>query len=386
MNVHEYQAKALLKAFGVSVPKGRVAYTPEEALDAANTLSSGKVVVKAQIHAGGRGKAGGIKLADSPESAAEIARELLGKVLVTPQTGPTGRKASRVYVEAATTIAREMYLAVLIDRTIGRPAIIASTEGGMDIERVAADMPEAIATIGIDPATGLCDHHIRRLALALDVPAKVLSPMLLGIYAAFVEKDAELVEINPLIVTEEGDLVALDAKMSFDDNALYRHKDIESLRDSSEEDPIERTAAAQGLSYVKLDGHIGCMVNGAGLAMATMDIIKLMGGAPANFLDVGGGASRERVTAAMKLILADPAVEGVLVNIFGGIMRCDVLAQGLIDAAREVALEVPLVVRLEGTNVEIGKHLLAESGLPVIAADDLADAARNIVTATRETA
>ena len=389
MNIHEYQAKELLAKYGVPVQPGAVAYTAAEAEAAAKRLGGQLWAVKAQIHAGGRGKAGGVKLVKSPEEAGEAAAGMLGKHLVTHQTGPQGRDVKRVYVEAASDIARELYLALSVDRTSGRTTLIAAAEGGVEIEELAARAPDKIMQLAIDPATGIEPFHSRRLAFELELGAvevKAMTAFVNGLYRAFIELDASLVEINPLVVTGSGSLVALDAKMGFDDNALFRHPEIEALRDEDEEDPIEREGARLSLSYVKLDGNIGCMVNGAGLAMATMDIIKLYGGAPANFLDVGGGATKERVTAAFKLILSDPHVEGILVNIFGGIMRCDVIAEGIVTAAREVSLQVPLVVRLEGTNVKLGKKILAESGLPILAADNLADAAEKITKAVKEAA
>jgi len=389
MNIHEYQAKGLLRKFGVAVPKGGIAYTPEEAVRVAEELGGPVWVVKAQIHAGGRGKGGGVKLAKSIEEVESLAAEIIGMTLVTHQTGPGGKEVSRVYVEDGCDIARELYLGMLIDRATSRITIMASTKGGMEIEEVAAKTPEKILQVEIDPAAGMQSYHARKIAFGLglggdQVKSAVL--FLMGMYKAFVQLDASIVEINPLVVTGAGDVIALDAKMNFDDNALFRHKDIEELRDESEEDQTELEAAKFDLNYVKLDGNIGCMVNGAGLAMATMDIIKLYGGAPANFLDVGGGASRERVAAAFKLILADPNVEGLLINIFGGIMRCDVIAEGVVAAAREVSLTVPLVVRLSGTNAEQGKRILEESGLPIIAADDLAEAAKKAVEAAKEAA
>ncbi len=398
MNIHEYQAKELLKRHGVAVLDGRIAWTPEEAMAAAEALPGPVAVVKAQIHAGGRGAGhfsdlpegrGGVRLARSAEEAREAAAAMLGHVLVTKQTGPAGRKVRRVYVEAGCEIARELYLSLLVDRAAGRIALVASTEGGMEIEEVAAREPEKILRLDVDPATGAQGFHARRLAFALGLEGRQVATFtrfVLAIYEAFVALDCAIVEINPLVVTKAGDIVALDAKMSFDDNALYRHPEIEKLRDEAEEDAKELEAAKHSLNYVTLDGSIGCMVNGAGLAMATMDIIKLYGGEPANFLDVGGGATHERVTAAFKIILSDPHVEGILVNIFGGIMRCDVIAEGVVAAAREVSLDVPLVVRLEGTNVALGKDILAKSGLPIIAADNLADAAQKVVAAVKEAA
>ncbi len=398
MNIHEYQAKELLAKRGVPVPAGAVAYTASEAVEAATRLggpsgansSEAKLwAVKAQIHAGGRGKAGGVKLARSSDEVAAAARELLGKALVTHQTGSAGRVVKRVYVEGGVDIARELYLALSVDRGCGRIALIGAGEGGMDIEELAAQSPDKIVRVAIDPASGLSPFHARRLAFALGLAGEQVTAMVglvAALYRAFVELDASLVEINPLVVTGSGDLVALDAKVSIDDNALFRHPEIEALRDEDEEDPIEREAGKHQLSYVKLDGNIGCMVNGAGLAMATMDLIKLYGAMPANFLDVGGGATRERVTVAFKLILSDPNVEAILVNIFGGILRCDVLAEGIVAAAREVNLHVPLVVRLAGTNVELGRRILGQSGLKLIAADDLDDAARKVVAAAKEAA
>ncbi len=396
MNIHEYQAKELLRGFGVPVLAGHVAWTPEEAVAAAGNLPGPVVVVKSQIHAGGRGAGrfvddpngkGGVRLARGPEAVRQAAEAMLGHVLVTRQTGAAGRRVRRLYVEAGCAIARELYLSLLIDRAAGRLAVIASTEGGMEIEEVASRHPERILRVSIDPASGLQPFHGRRLAFGLGLSGKQVSAfgkLLDGLVRAFQGLDCAIVEINPLVVTEAGELVALDAKMSFDDNALFRHPELEALRDEAEEDPKELEAAKHSLSYVALDGTIGCMVNGAGLAMATMDIIKLYGGSPANFLDVGGGATKERVTAAFKIILSDANVEAILVNIFGGIMRCVVIAEGVVAAAREVSLTVPLVVRLEGTNVALGKDILARSGLPIIAADNLADAAEKVVRATRE--
>ncbi len=389
MNIHEYQAKDLLRKFGVAVPKGGVAYTPDEAVKAAEELGGPVWVVKAQIHAGGRGKAGGVKLAKSIDEVRQFAGEMIGMTLVTHQTGPEGKEVTRVYIEDGCDIARELYLGILIDRATSRITIMASTEGGMDIEEVAAKTPEKILKLAIDPATGLQGHHARRIAYGLGLEGdqvKSCVRFLNGMYTAFVELDASIVEINPLVVTGAGEVIALDAKMNFDDNALFRHDNVAELRDETEEDPTELEAAKYDLNYVKLDGNIGCMVNGAGLAMATMDIIKYYGGEPANFLDVGGGATRDRVTAAFKLILSDPNVEALLVNIFGGIMRCDVIAEGVVAAAREVSLSVPLCVRLAGTNVDLGKKILEESGLPIIAADDLADAAEKAVNAAKEAA
>ena len=384
MNIHEYQAKALLKDYGVNVLAGQVAYTPDEADAAARALGGPIWVVKAQIHAGGRGKGGGVKLARSVEEVRQLADQMLGMNLVTHQTGPGGRQVRRVYVEDGCAIARELYLAALIDRGSSRVTLMASSEGGVDIEEVAAKTPEKIIRVALDPAIGFQPFHGRQIAFGLGLEGKQVGKavgFMRGLHRAFTELDASLVEINPLVVTEGGDLVALDAKMNFDGNALYRQPKVLELRDLDEEEPREIEASRHELNYIKLDGNIGCMVNGAGLAMATMDIIKLHGGAPANFLDVGGGANKERVTAAFKLLLSDPKVEGVLVNIFGGIMRCDVIAEGIVAAAREVNLGVPLVVRLEGTNVDLGKQILRESGLTITAASDLADAAEKVVAA-----
>lgn len=387
MNIHEYQAKVLLKEYGVQVPKGMVAWTEEEAVEAAQTLGGDLWVVKAQIHAGGRGKGGGVKVVKSVEDVKKTASQMIGMTLVTHQTGPEGKEVNRIYVEEGVDIQRELYVSMLIDRATSCVTFMASTEGGMDIEEVAEKTPEKIITLAIDPATGILPWHCRQMAFGLGLKGaqvKSASRFFTAMYKAFTELDASLVEINPLVVTGEGEVIALDAKMNFDDNALYRHKDILELRDESEEDPAELEAADWELNYVKLDGSIGCMVNGAGLAMTTMDIIQLYGGTPANFLDVGGGATKERVTAAFRLIMRDPNVEGILVNIFGGIMRCDIIAEGIVAAAREISLSVPLVVRLEGTNVERGKEILAESGLPIIAGNDLADAAEKIVKAVKE--
>ena len=386
MNIHEHQAKELLRGFGVAVPKGIAAFTVDEAVSAAKKLGSDVTVVKAQIHAGGRGKAGGVKVVNSVAEVKTEAQRILGSTLVTHQTGPAGKEVQRLYIEEGCDIATELYLSMLVDRSSSQITIIASTEGGMDIEAVAAETPERILTISIDPATGLKPHHIRSVANALKLTgttAKQASGFLSGIYRAFTELDASLVEINPLVVTSSGDLLALDAKMSFDDNALFRQKDVLALRDLTEEDEREVKASEFDLNYIKLDGTIGCMVNGAGLAMATMDIIKLEGGEPANFLDVGGSATTERVTEAFKIILSDKNVEGILVNIFGGIMRCDVIAEGVVEAARTLGLTKPLVVRLEGTNVEKGKQIMGESGLAIISADNLGDAAKKIVAAVK---
>ena len=398
MNIHEYQAKELLRTYGVAVPEGHVAWTPEEAGAVSRKLPGPVTVVKAQIHAGGRGAGhftgepdgkGGVRLARSPEEARVAADAMIGRTLVTKQTGPAGRRVSRVYVEAGCDIKRELYLSLLVDRAVSRITVMASTEGGMEIEEVAEKHPEKILRVAVDPASGVSAFHARRLAYGLGLEGKQIAAFtrfVLAMYQAFVALDCAIVEINPLVVTGTGDVVALDAKVSFDDNALYRHPELEKLRDEAEEDPKELEAAKHALNYVALDGTIGCMVNGAGLAMATMDIIKLYGASPANFLDVGGGATKERVTAAFKIILSDPNVEGILVNIFGGIMRCDVIAEGVVAAAREVSLSVPLVVRLEGTNVALGKEIMARSGLPIISADNLADAAEKVVKAVQEAA
>ncbi|MEX2644012.1 MAG: ADP-forming succinate--CoA ligase subunit beta [Acetobacterales bacterium] len=387
MNIHEYQAKQLLSKFGVAVPRGGVAFSVDEASKVAGDLGGPVWVVKAQIHAGGRGKAGGVKVVKSKDDVAKAAKELLGKVLVTPQTGPDGKQVNRLYVEEGCDIARELYLGLLIDRDTSRVTVMASTEGGVEIEEVAARTPEKILKVVVHPTTGLMPYHARRLAFGLGLEGKQVGSavkFMLGMYKAFTELDASVVEINPLVVTGAGEVMALDAKMNFDDNALFRHKDVAEMRDETEEDPAEIEAGEQGLNYIKLDGEIGCMVNGAGLAMATMDIIKLYGSAPANFLDVGGSATKEKVTTAFKIILSDQNVRGILVNIFGGIMRCDIIAEGVVAAAREVDLSVPLVVRLEGTNVEQGKQILADSGLPIISADNLADAAEKVVNAVKE--
>ncbi len=387
MNIHEYQAKAVLAKYGVAVPRGIPAFTPEEAVAAAQKLGGPVYVVKAQIHAGGRGKAGGVKVVKSVDDVKAEATRLLGSTLVTHQTGPAGKQVNRLYVEEGSSIARELYLSVLVDRATSRIAFIASTEGGMDIEEVAHKTPEKILTFSIDPASGISSFHGRKVAFALGLEGDLNAQgvdLVQKLYNAFVAEDMSQLEINPLVVTGDNKLVCLDAKVGFDDNALYRHKDIVELRDITEEDPAEVEASKYDLNYVKLDGKIGCMVNGAGLAMATMDIIKYYGSEPANFLDVGGGATKEKVTAAFKIILSDPNVEGILVNIFGGIMRCDIIAEGVIAAAKEVSLKVPLVVRLEGTNVDLGKKLMAESGLPIISADNLADAAEKIVKAVKE--
>jgi succinyl-CoA synthetase beta subunit len=386
MNIHEYQAKEILRDFGVPVPRGIPAFTVEEAVAAAEQLGGPVWVVKAQIHAGGRGKGGGVKVVRSIEEVRIEATRMLGMTLVTHQTGKEGRFVRRLYIEEGSAIARELYVSALVDRGAGRIAFIASTEGGMDIEEVARHSPEKILTFQIEPAAGYQSYVGRDIAAALKLEGdtvKQCGRLVEGLYNAFAARDMSLLEINPLVVTKEGRLICLDAKVNFDDNALFRHPEIVALRDPDEEDPTEREAAKYDLSYVKLDGTIGCMVNGAGLAMATMDIIKLFGEEPANFLDVGGGASREKVTAAFKIIVSDPHVKGILVNIFGGIMKCDIIAEGIIAAAKEISLSVPLVVRLEGTNVEKGKAILAESGLPIVSANDLADAAEKVVAAVR---
>lgn len=387
MNIHEYQAKAVLKAFGVPVPRGIAAFSVAEAVAAAQELGGSVWVVKAQIHAGGRGKAGGVKVVKNLDELRDAASAILGATLVTKQTGPEGKVVKRLYIEEGCDIASELYLSALVDRASSRVAFIASTEGGMDIEEVAAETPEKILTLTIDPVSGFSGFHGREIAYALGLKGDAVKQCvrLIGaLYKAVTQKDASLLEINPLVVTGSGDLICLDAKMNFDSNALFRQKDILELRDLDEEDPMEVRASEYDLNYIRLDGEIGCMVNGAGLAMATMDIIKLKGGSPANFLDVGGGASTEQVTAAFKIILSDPNVKGILVNIFGGIMRCDFIAEGIVAAAREVHLDKPLVVRLEGTNVDLGRKILSESGLPIIAAGDLSDAAVKVVAAVKE--
>ena len=389
MNIHEYQAKEILRGFGAPVPRGKPAFTVEEAVAAARELPGPVWVVKAQIHAGVRGKGGGVKVVKSIEDVEKEARRMLGMTLVTHQTGPQGRLVKRLYIEDGSAIARELYLSALVDRGTSRVAFIASTEGGMDIEEVSHKTPEKIATFQVDPASGYSGFIGNRIAMALGLKGdqiKQCGALVKSLYDAFIAKDMSLLEINPLVVTKDGKVVCLDAKMNFDDNSLYRHKDVVALRDLDEEDPTEVEASKHELSYIKLDGSIGCMVNGAGLAMATMDIIKLYGGEPANFLDVGGGADKEKVTQAFKLILSDKNVEGILVNIFGGIMKCDIIAEGIIAAAKEVHLNVPLVVRLEGTNVELGKKILAGSGLPIVSGNDLADAAQKIVKAVKEAA
>ncbi|WP_214849721.1 ADP-forming succinate--CoA ligase subunit beta [Exiguobacterium sp. s193] len=381
MNVHEYQAKELLRSYGVPVPNGIAAFTVEEAVDAAEQLSGPIKVVKAQIHAGGRGKAGGVKLAKSQEEVKEFATELLGKTLVTHQTGPEGKVVQRLLVEEGCAIDKEYYLGIVLDRVTGRVVIMGSSEGGMDIEEVAEATPEKIIKEVVDPAVGLQAFQARKLAFAMGVPVKLVNKfvgMVTKLYTFFVEKDCSIAEINPLVTTKDGDVVALDAKLNFDSNALYRHADIVALRDETEEDPREVEASKSDLNYIALDGNIGCLVNGAGLAMATMDIIKHFSGDPANFLDVGGGATKEKVTEAFKLILSDDNVKGIFVNIFGGIMKCDVIAEGIVAATKEVGLELPLVVRLEGTNVDAGKQILKDSGLAITAATSMADGAEKI--------
>ena len=396
MNIHEYQAKSLLRDYGVPVSDGRVVTRAEDAKRAAGELDGPLWVVKAQIHAGGRGKGkfkeaeagekGGVRLAKSTSEAEEMTRQMLGRTLVTHQTGATGKQVNRIYIEDGSDIARELYLALLVDRSTSRVSFVASTEGGMDIEEVAASTPEKIVSFSVDPASGLSDFHGRRVAFALGLTGgqvKQCVKLVRDLYRLFLDKDMEMLEINPLIVTPAGDIKALDAKMGFDNNALYRHPDIQELRDETEEDPKELEASKYDLNYIALDGEIGCMVNGAGLAMATMDIIKLYGAEPANFLDVGGGATKEKVTEAFKIITSDPNVKGILVNIFGGIMRNDIIADGIVAAVKEVGLKVPLVVRLEGTNVAEGKKIIRESGLNVIPADNLSDAAEKIVKAVK---
>jgi succinyl-CoA synthetase beta subunit len=383
MNIHEYQAKAVLSKYGVAVPKGKVADNPAEAEKIAKEFGT-PVVVKAQIHAGGRGKGGGVKFAKTSDEAREYAKQILGMTLVTHQTGPHGKKVKRVLIEQAGRIKRELYLGMVIDRALSRVVMMASTEGGMEIETVAANTPEKILKEWVDPAVGLLPFQARKLAFGLGIPGELTGKavkLMTALYKAFVDTDCSLAEINPLVLTEDGDIVALDAKMNFDGNGLFRHKDIEALRDLDEEDPTETEASGFGLSYISLDGNIGCMVNGAGLAMATMDMIKHCGGNPANFLDVGGGATAEAVTNAFRLILSDTKVKAILVNIFGGIMRCDVIAEGVVAAAKNLGLTVPLVVRLEGTNVEKGKEILAASKLNIIAAADMGDAAKKAVVA-----
>ncbi len=382
MNIHEYQGKAVLKQYGVSVPEGKVAFSVDEAVEAAKELGTSVVVVKAQIHAGGRGKAGGVKVAKNLEEVRAYASEILGKVLVTHQTGPEGKEVKRLLIEQGCDIKKEYYIGVVLDRATGRVTMMASEEGGTEIEEVAAATPEKIFKEVIDPAVGMQAFQARKLAYAINIPGELVNKavkFMLALYTAFVEKDCSIAEINPLVVTGDGNVMALDAKLNFDSNALYRQKEILALRDLDEEDVKEIEASKFDLSYIALDGNIGCMVNGAGLAMATMDIIKYYGGDPANFLDVGGGATTEKVTEAFKIILSDENVKGIFVNIFGGIMRCDVIADGVVEAAKQISLDKPLVVRLEGTNVELGKKILSESGLNIVAADSMADGAQKIV-------
>ena len=396
MNIHEYQGKQVLAKYGVAIPRGHVAFSVDEAIHAAKTMGGTKFVVKSQIHAGGRGaghfkdnpsSGGGVRVVNTAEEVGNAASEMLNHILVTKQTGPEGKEVNRLYIEEGCDIARELYMGMLMDRETSQLLIIASTEGGMDIEDVAEKTPEKILKISIDPVTGIRPYHARQLAFGLGLEGgqiKSSIKLVMSLYKAFNELDCSMVEINPLVVTGAGDVMALDAKVGFDDNALYRQHDVSQMRDEEEEDPAELEASKWELNYVKLDGEIGCMVNGAGLAMATMDIIKLEGSEPANFLDVGGGATAERVTAAFKIILSDSNVKGILVNIFGGIMRCDVIAEGVVTAAKEVELNVPLVVRLEGTNVEKGKKIMADSGLPIMSADNLGDAAKKVVAAVKE--
>ncbi|WP_281887661.1 ADP-forming succinate--CoA ligase subunit beta [Paenibacillus sp. YYML68] len=382
MNIHEYQGKAVLKQYGVAVPEGKVAFTVDEAVEAAKELGTSVVVVKAQIHAGGRGKAGGVKIAKSLDDVRTYAQEILGKTLVTHQTGPEGKEVKRLLIEQGCDIKKEYYIGVVVDRATGRVVIMGSEEGGTEIEEVAEHSPEKIFKEVVDPAIGLQAFQARRLAYNINIPTELVNKaakFIQALYTAFVEKDCSIAEINPLVVTGDGNVMALDAKLNFDSNALFRHKDILELRDLDEEDEKEIQASKFDLSYIALDGNIGCMVNGAGLAMATMDIIKYFGGEPANFLDVGGGATKEKVTEAFKIILSDENVKGIFVNIFGGIMKCDIIADGVISAARELGLDRPLVVRLEGTNVELGKKMLNESGLNIVAADSMSDGAQKIV-------
>jgi succinyl-CoA synthetase beta subunit len=383
MNIHEYQGKEILRKYGVSVPNGKVAFTVEEAVEAAKELGSQICVVKAQIHAGGRGKAGGVKVAKNLDEVRTYANEILGKTLITHQTGPEGKEVKRLLIEEGCDIKKEYYIGLVLDRATSRVVLMASEEGGTEIEEVAEETPEKIFKEVIDPAVGLQGFQARRIAFNINIPNELVGKavkFMMGLYNAFVEKDCSIAEINPLVVTGDGNVMALDAKLNFDSNALYRHKDIVEYRDLEEEDPKEIEASKYDLSYISLDGNIGCMVNGAGLAMATMDIIKHYGGDPANFLDVGGGATAEKVTEAFKIILSDQNVKGIFVNIFGGIMKCDVIATGVVEAAKQVELKVPLVVRLEGTNVELGKKILAESGLDINAADSMADGAQKIVS------
>lgn len=386
MNIHEYQAKELLNKYGVKTLKGKTAKTPAEALQAAKDIGGSVWVVKAQIHAGGRGKGGGVKLAKSLDDVETLSKQIIGMNLITHQTGPDGKKVNLVLIEQGCDIAKEFYLAALVDRSVGQVVMMVSREGGVDIEEVAEKKPDAIKKIAIDPATGFMPYHARNLAFDLGLPVETHSAafsFFKSVYDAFVASDCSIVEVNPLVLTKQNELIALDAKINFDDNALFRHKEILNYRDLTEEEPTEIEASKYDLAFIKLDGNIGCLVNGAGLAMATLDIIKLHGGTPANFLDVGGGANKEKVTAAFKIILKDPNVKGILVNIFGGIMKCDIIAEGVIAASKEVGLKVPLVVRLQGTNVELGKKMLSESGLSIIPADDLTDAAVKIMKAIK---
>jgi succinyl-CoA synthetase beta subunit len=386
MNIHEYQAKEVLRQFGVTTLKGKVAATADEALAAAKEIGGNIWVVKAQIHAGGRGKGGGVKLAKSLDEVKELASKIIGMTLVTPQTGPQGKLVQKVYIEQGCNIEKEYYVAVLVDRATRRVSVMVSSEGGVEIEEVAAHNPDAIKKVTVDPAIGLGLFQARHLAYEIGVPQASISKaaqFFIGLYNAFTVKDASMAEINPLVLTKEGDIIALDAKMNFDSNALFRHPEIVEYRDLSEEEPTEIEASQYDLAFIKLDGNIGCLVNGAGLAMATLDIIKLHGAMPANFLDVGGGANKEKVTAAFKIILQDPNVKAILVNIFGGIMKCDVIAEGVVAASKEVGLKMPLVVRLEGTNVELGKKILQDSGLNITPADDLNDAASKVVAAVK---
>ncbi|MBI5874431.1 MAG: ADP-forming succinate--CoA ligase subunit beta [Deltaproteobacteria bacterium] len=388
MNIHEYQSKEILTKYGVAVPKGRVAWTPDEAEDIAKNFMGDRLcVVKAQIHAGGRGKAGGVKLAKNHQEARQYAEVILGKKLITHQTGPEGKEVKKVLIEEGCQIARELYLGLVIDRAKQRVVVMASQEGGVEIEEVAAKSPEKILKEYIDPAVGLIPFQARKLAFGLGIDKSLVNKavkFMTGLYQAFVDSDASMAEINPLVITKDGNIMALDAKMGFDDNGLFRHKDIHEMRDLDEEDPKEVEASRYSLNYVALDGNIGCMVNGAGLAMSTMDIIKLYGGMPANFLDVGGGANKEQVIAAFKILMSDEKVKAVLINIFGGIMRCDIIAEGVVAAAKEVGVKVPLVVRLQGTNVDLGRKILAESGLNIITAEKMSDAAEKVVKAAKE--
>jgi len=388
LNIHEYQSKEILAKYGVTVPKGRVAFTPDEAEDIAKNLMGDKLcVVKAQIHAGGRGKAGGVKLAKNHQEARQFAEAILGKKLVTHQTGTEGKEVKKVLIEEGCQIARELYLGLVVDRAKQRVVVMASQEGGVEIEEVAAKSPEKILKEYIDPAVGLIPFQARKLAFGLGIDKSLVNKavkFMMGLYQAFVDSDCSMAEINPLVITKDGNIMALDAKMGFDDNGLFRHKDIHDMRDLDEEDPREVEASRYSLNYVALDGNIGCMVNGAGLAMATMDIIKLYGGMPANFLDVGGGANKEQVTAAFKILMSDPKVKAVLINIFGGIMRCDIIAEGVIAAAKEVGVKVPLVIRLQGTNVDLGRKILSQSGLNIITAEKMNEAAEKVVAAARQ--